>query len=93
MLNWPAAAASHEGRRALHDLARAAHRAERVSRTLLALVVWPSIFGVLAMIAGLYGWPGSVVGVEGMAGQLLSLMLALFILVIAQALLDRDAEL
>ena len=92
MLRWHAAAAPHEGRHALRDLAHAAHWVERVARTLLVLLLWPLIYGVLAMIAGVYGWHDSAVGADGVNGQLFALMLTLFILVMSQALVGRDCE-
>ena len=92
MLRWSATAASHRGRRALHDMATAAQWLAKVSRALLVLTLWPLIFGVLALIAGLFGWYGPSTGPDNMTGQLFSLMLVLFILVMSQALLVRDAD-
>ena len=92
MLRWPVAAAAHEGRRALRELATAAHWVGRVARALLALLLWPLIFGVLAMIAGVYGWHDSAQVADGVSRQLFALTLALFILVMTQALVARDCE-
>lgn len=92
MLHWPALVNTHEWQRVLHDLATAVGWVARASRVLLLLVLWPLIFGVLAMIAGLLGWHGHATGPDGIAGQLFSLMLALFILVTSQALVGREDE-
>ncbi len=70
-----------------------ARRAERSLWSALVAVLWPAAFALAAAISGMLAWAGLSPTASLDANLLYSLLMVLFVLVMATVLLGADAEL
>ena len=90
MLKSAAVLAERALRRGVRVLVAGLVWLEQTAFALFVVMVWPLIFVVLAMIAGMFGWTGFAASVNSVAVQLFTLLLVLFVLVVSMALAGAD---